>query len=398
MSDKFRSVLVLVIVQTMVLSLWFVSAAIIADLKQYEISAFARAALSSSVQAGFVLGALLVAVSGIADKWDPRLVLGVSALAAALSSIALLFVAPGSTSAIGFRFATGLFLAGVYPVGMKIAVGWGVADRGFLVGLLVGGLTIGSASSHLVAYFGGADWRLTIMVASGLAMLGAAMMSLVRLGPHHRAARSFSAQAVRVVWQDRRIQAAYGGYLGHMWELYAMWAWLSVALTASFANQVDDAGQFAKLVTFIAIAVGGIASAVAGKLADRIGKARLAILAMLLSLISALAFAVCFGGPVLLVSAIAIFWGLVIVPDSAQFSALIADFSPPEQAGSIMTLQTALGFALTAVTVQLAPVVADYCGWPIVMAALALGPLFGIISMRRLWKLEGTNQTPARTL
>ena len=280
---------------------------------------------------------------------------------------------------------------------MKIAVGWGVADRGFLVGLLVGGLTIGSASSHLVAYFGGADWRLTIMVASGLAMLGAAMMSLVRLGPHHRAARSFSAQAVRVVWQDHRIQAAYGGYLGHMWELYAMWAWLSVALTASFANHVDDAGQFAKLVTFIAIAVGGIASAVAGKLADRIGKARLAILAMLLSLISALAFAVCFGGPVLLVSAIAIFWGLVIVPDSAQFSALIADFSPPEQAGSIMTLQTALGFALTAVTVQLAPVVADYCGWPIVMAALALGPLFGIISMRRLWKLEGTNQTPART-
>ena len=387
MNDKFRSVLILVLVQTMVLSLWFISSAILADLTQeFEVSAFAKAALASAVQAGFVVGALIVATTGVADKIDPRVVLGTSAVAAALASLSLLAVEPGGTLAIVLRFLTGALLAGVYPVGMKIAVGWGVQDRGFLVGLLVGGLTIGSASSHLVAYFGGADWRLTVAVASGLAIVGGLLMTLVKLGPHHRSAPTFNADAIRLVWQNKQIRAAYGGYLGHMFELYAMWAWLSVALALSYADQLDEPKQFAKLVTFFAIAIGGVASAAAGWIADRIGKAELAIIAMLISGLAAISFAISFGGPCWLISVIAIVWGLAIVPDSAQFSALVADFTPPEQAGSVMTLQTALGFALTAITVQLTPVAAAMFGWPIVMGALAVGPAFGIYSV---WQLRG---------
>ena len=387
MNDKFRSVLILVLVQTMVLSLWFISSAILADLTQeFEVSAFAKAALASAVQAGFVVGALIVATTGVADKIDPRVVLGTSAVAAALASLSLLAVEPGGTLAIVLRFLTGALLAGVYPVGMKIAVGWGVQDRGFLVGLLVGGLTIGSASSHLVAYFGGADWRLTVAVASGLAIVGGLLMTLVKLGPHHRSAPTFNADAIRLVWQNKQIRAAYGGYLGHMFELYAMWAWLSVALALSYADQLDEPKQFAKLVTFFAIAIGGVASAAAGWIADRIGKAELAIIAMLISGLAAISFAISFGGPYWLISVIVIVWGLAIVPDSAQFSALVADFTPPEQAGSVMTLQTALGFALTAITVQLTPVAAAMFGWPIVMGALAVGPAFGIYSV---WQLRG---------
>ncbi|MEM9943714.1 MAG: MFS transporter [Planctomycetota bacterium] len=385
MPGKGRSIILLVLAQTMILSLWFVSSAILSDMgREAKLDAFAKAAMSSSVQAGFVLGALTVAITGIADKLDPRFVLGVSAAVAGLANLGLLVVAPGGWLGIGLRFFTGIMLAGVYPVGMKIAVGWGQKDRGFLVGLLVGGLTVGSASPHLLAYWGGAYWRLTVGFASALAFLGAGMMAWVRLGPFHRASPVFSAAAISLVWKDSKIRAAYGGYLGHMWELYAMWAWISVALASSFSGKLSDPESSAKMITFITIAAGGIASAGAGWVADQIGKAKLAMIAMLLSSCSALAFAACFNGPIWLVASIAIFWGITIVPDSAQFSALIADFAPPDQAGSVMTLQTALGFALTAVTVQIAPVLADNLGWPLVMASLAIGPMLGIVSMSRL--------------
>ena len=382
MSQKVCSVLLLILVQSMVLSLWFISSAILADLnREHEISGFAQAALASAVQAGFVLGALVVAITGVADRLDPRLVLGGSAIAAAVVNAGLLVAEPGGVAAIALRLVTGVLMAGVYPVGMKLAVGWGVKDRGFLVGLLVGGLTIGSASSHLVAFFGGADWRTTVSIASLLAGVGGLLMVFVRLGPHHRAAAGFNSGVLSLVWRDRKIRAAYCGYFGHMFELYAMWAWLGVALTAAFADKIDEAGQWARLVTFVAIAAGGLASAVAGWVADRIGKAELAIAAMALSGLSAIAFGCCYDGPVWSLSLVAVFWGLVIVPDSAQFSALIADFAPADQAGSVMTLQTALGFALTILTVQVTPVVASYCGWPIVMAGLAIGPAFGIVAM-----------------
>lgn len=402
--EKFRSVTLLVIAEILAMSLWFASAAILDDLtRNNQLSAFQAAALSSSVQFGFVIGALVSAMTGIADRFDPRRVFALFATIAAIANLALL-LDPGAEIATALRLLTGICLAGVYPVGMKIVVGWGTDDRGLLVGLLVGGLTLGSASPHLLAFLGGTHWQLTIIGTSVLAGVSALLVLRSRLGPHHARALRFSATAITVVWTDKRIRRAFAGYFGHMWELYAMWAWIGTAATASYAMQLPlaDAESFGKLTAFCVIAGGALLCPVAGIFADRFnqlpsantvgkssaadnskirGKANVAIIAMVVSLLSGLLAALTFGGPAWLFFIVALLWGLSIIPDSAQFSALVADFSQPNIAGSVMTLQTAIGFAITIFTVQLTPLVAQMAGWPTVFVILAIGPLAGIFAM-----------------
>jgi MFS family permease len=354
------------------------------------ISATRQALLSSGVQAGFVIGALFVAIYGIADRFDPRRVFAASAIIAAALNAGLLIAPLGGDIAIAIRVATGALMAGVYPVGMKIAVGWGLRDRGLLVGLLVGALTLGSASPHLAAWLGGADWRIGIAATSALAALGGHLAFGIGLGPHHARAPAFRAADIAIAWTDRRIRLAYLGYLGHMWELYAMWAWIGVAAASAYAGRLDgqSATDLAKLTAFFAIALGGLFCVPAGLLADRIGKAQVTIAAMTISGLAALATAASFGGPVWLTLVLILVWGLAVVPDSAQFSALVADAAPPDRVGSLMTFQTALGFALTILTVQVTPVIAAAIGWPGVLALLALGPAFGIAAMVRLIRLS----------
>lgn len=386
-SPKIRSITLLLVAEVAAMSLWFVSAAVLPDmLREAALSPFRQAALSSGVQAGFVVGALASAVLGLADRFDPRRVFALSAVGAAIANAAILAAEPGGAVAIVARVLTGALLAGVYPVGMKIAVGWGQKDRGFLVGALVGALTLGSALPHLIALAGGADWRVTVAAAS-LASAGAGLLCLaVSLGPYHSRAARFDPRAIATAWTNRRVRLAYAGYLGHMWELYAMWAWIAAATAASYGATLaaPEAERLAKVTAFVAIGAGGIACAVAGLIADRIGKANVAILAMALSGTSALAAGATFGGPVWLTFAIVVVWGISVIPDSAQFSALVADAAPPDQAGSLMTFQTALGFALTFATVQATPVLASALGWAVVLAGLALGPAFGIVAMVRL--------------
>jgi MFS family permease len=384
---KFRSLALLTLAEVAALSLWFVSAAVLPDmLREVHISHARAAALSSGVQAGFVIGALGSAMLGLADRFDPRRVMASAAAGAGLTNAVLLVVAPGSLIAIAARVATGALLAGVYPVGMKIAVGWGQKDRGMLVGVLVGGTILGSAVPHLFSFFGGADWRLSVALASLAAIAGGLVCLMASLGPYHGVAAKFHPRMIAAAWTNRRVRLAYAGYLGHMWELYAMWAWIGAAAAISYGASLppSEAVPLAKLSTFLSIAVGGIASGLAGLVADRIGKANLAIIAMAVSGASALATAATFGGPVWLTFAIVIVWGAAISPDSPQFSALVADAAPPEQAGSLLTFQTALGFGLTIATVQLAPMVAAAIGWPAFLALLALGPAFGITAMLRL--------------
>lgn len=380
----------LLIVEVAAMSLWFVSAAVLPDMaREAALSPFRQAALSSGVQAGFVVGALISAMLGLADRHDPRRVIAISAVCAGLANATLVISVPGSILAIAARVATGAFLAGVYPVGMKIAVGWSQKDRGFVVGTLVGALTLGSASPHLIALAGGADWRLTVVVAS-IASVAAGLLCLaVSLGPYHGVAAAFHPRAIATAWTNRRIRLAYAGYLGHMWELYAMWAWIAAATAASYGASLPthEAERLSKLTAFVAIGAGGFASAFAGSVADRIGKAEVTIVAMAVSGACALATAATFGGAAWTTFAIVILWGSAVVPDSAQFSALVADASPPEQVGSLMTFQTALGFALTFATVQITPVLAANLGWPLVLAGLALGPAFGIGAMVRLRRL-----------
>jgi len=388
---KLRSITLLLVAELAAMSLWFVSAAILPEmLREAAISPARQAALSSAVQAGFVVGALVSAVLGVADRFDPRRVFAASAILAALANATLLVVEPGSLAAIAARFATGGLLAGVYPVGMKIAVGWGQKDRGFLVGALVGALTLGSAVPHLLALAGGADWRVTVLYASIAAALAGLVGLLVGLGPHHARSAGFDPKAISVAWTNRRVRLAYAGYLGHMWELYAMWAWIATAAAASYAATMapPEAERLAKLTAFLAIGAGGIACVAAGLVGDRFGKAEVAGVAMAISGTSAMLVAVTFGGPAWITFVLVLVWGLSVVPDSAQFSALVADAAPPEVAGSLLTFQTALGFALTFATVQVVPQVAASTGWPVVLAALALGPFVGIVAMLRLSALE----------
>ncbi len=384
---KARSLFLLFLAQVTAMSVWFVSAAILPEmLREFSLSSFQQAALSSSVQAGFVVGALVSSFLNLPDRYDPRYVFAICAIMAGVINALLLLINPASYMAIVTRFMTGALLAGVYPVGMKIAIGWGRQDRGFLVGALVGALTLGSASPHLIAFLGGTDWRLTVALASAGSVVAGLMGLAVVLGPYHARAARFDPKVILQAWYNRRVRLAYAGYLGHMWELYAMWAWIGVAAAASYGTVLStpDAEQLAKLTAFLAIAIGGVACVFAGRLADRIGKAEVTILAMSVSGLSAIMTALTFGGPVWLTFLVILIWGLSIIPDSAQFSALVADTAPPEHAGSLMTFQTALGFTLTFFTVQITPMLADAFGWPIVLASLALGPAFGIAAMMRL--------------
>ena len=389
-SSKTASVLLLVLAEMAGMSLWFVSAAILPDMvREAGVSATRQALLSSSVQAGFVLGALVVSISGIADRLDPRRVFAASAFLAAAVNLSLLALPIGGNAAIAARFATGALLAGVYPIGMKIIVGWGLRDRGFLVGLLVAALTLGSSMPYFAAFLGGADWRLTVMAASALAGLGGLLVLATGLGPHHVRALRFEPSAIRLAWTNREIRYAYCGYFGHMWELFSMWAWIGAASAASFSFSMaaEEAQSLGKLTAFLAIALGAIFCVPAGWAADRVGKAEVTIVAMAASGLAGLLTAATFGGAPAITSALVLLWGISVIPDSAQFSAIVADKAPPHLAGSLLTFQTAIGFALTILTVQMTPVAAQAFGWPPVLAALAAGPFLGIAAM---WPLRRT--------
>lgn len=387
---KTRSITLLLVAELAAMSLWFVSAAILPEMtRESPMTGWQQAALSSGVQAGFVIGALASAWLGLPDRFDPRRLFAVAAIAAGLLNACLLVVTPGGPVSIFARVGTGALLAGVYPVGMKIAVGWGEKDRGFLVGLLIGALTLGSAAPHLVAFGGGANWRITVLGTSIAAVFAGIIALGVKLGPHHARSPGFDPRVIAAAWTNRRVRLAYAGYLGHMWELYAMWAWIATATAVSYGASMPaaDATHWAKLTAFASIGAGGIASVLAGLAADRIGKAEIAAIAMAVSGTSAVLVAITFGGAPWLTFVLVLVWGISVIPDSAQFSALVADASPPSQAGSLMTFQTALGFGLTFVTVQVVPSLAMAFGWAIVLAALALGPALGIVAMLRLRSL-----------
>jgi MFS family permease len=381
---KTVSMTLLVVSQMCAMSLWFTAAAIMPDMiREGALDSFTQALMTSMVQAGFVTGALIISISGLADRYDPRLIVAACALGAAVANAVLLTASIGGSGAIAARFATGALLAGVYPVGMKIAAGWGLRDRGTLVGILVGALTFGSAASYFAAFLGETDWRSVVVVTSLIGGAGGLLVLGSGLGPHHAHAPRFTPAAILLIVTERRIRLPFLGYLGHMWELYAMWSWAAAIASASYAASLGaaQAVQLGKLTAALAIALGGLACVPAGMFADRIGKAEVTIVAMVASGLGALLTAASFGGPVWLTFALILVWGIAIVPDSAQFSALIADASPPHLAGSLLTFQTAIGFALTVFTVQVTPVAAAWIGWPLLLCILAIGPAFGVAAM-----------------
>lgn len=384
---KWRSVGILIACELLAMAVWFASAAVLPALRaERALDPLLEAMLTSAVQVGFVLGTLTSATLGLADRLDPRLLFRLSAVVAGLASFASAALAPDSALLIVLRLVTGICMAGVYPVGMKIASSWARADTGLLIGCLVGALTVGSASPHLIAALGGVDWRLTYLIAGALAVAAGLLTYLIALGPGMAKAPRFDPRAVLRAWTERPLRLANLGYLGHMWELYAMWAWIGLFVQASFAARMAEAeaALWGRLATFAVIAVGALGCVLGGLFADRLGRTTLTMLAMLTSGACALLVGFSFGGPPVLLLVICAVWGVSIVADSAQFSASIAELSDRALVGTMLTVQTAQGFLLTLVTIHLLPYAVDWLGWQWAFATLAIGPLLGVVAMARL--------------
>ncbi|ARP88325.1 MFS transporter [Bordetella genomosp. 9] len=385
-AGKTVSLTVLLLCQVLAMSVWFASSAAVSSIEQaVPLTAWQASLLTSSVQAGFVAGTIGSAVLGLADRFDPRRLIMVSALVAAGATLMLLACEPAGPAVYFLRFVTGMCMAGIYPVGMRLAATWAERDLGLLIGLLVGALTLGSASPHLLAAFGGMQWPQIYLASALLAAVAGLAINLCGVGPAMRRAARLNPAAVTLAWRHRPLRLANLGYLGHMWELYAMWTWLAVFLHESFTRAgVAAPDRAAEIMTFVALGSGALGAWAGGWFADRYGRTAVTIAAMAGSGTCALAMGWLMDAPSFVVGAVAIAWGITIVADSAQFSASIAELAPPDSIGTLLTAQTCAGFLLTLVSIHLLPAVQHAIGWAGAFGMLAAGPFFGCLAMLRL--------------
>lgn len=368
------------------MSLWFVASAVSGQYQQrWQLTGAEAAWLTTAVQLGFVAGTALSALLNLADIIPARRLFAFSAVGAAIAN-ALVLTATGLSAALGWRLLTGLFLAGVYPPAMKMIATWFRARRGFAVGTIVGALTVGKALPYLVKALPGATIvNVTLAASVGALMAALLVWAIYRDGPYAFPPRPFSWRLVGEVVGERRWRLAMGGYLGHMWELYAAWTWLPVFVAASIAAAGNESGRAdtsAAVLAFAALAVGGVGCLWGGMVADRRGRAWLVNFSMGISGLCAILIGLTFGRSLWLLAPVALVWGFFVIADSAQFSVMITESVPAHAVGTALTLQTSLGFLLTAGVIQLVPTLVDLVGWPWAFTLLALGPLAGIVSIR----------------
>ena len=362
-------------------SLWFAINAVLPDLQRATaLPESAIGWLTAAVQIGFIAGTLGFALLAIADRYSPTRVFLVCSLAGAALAVLTTVLAPTLATLLALRLLTGVCLAGIYPVGMKIAAGWYAHGLGLALGVLVGALVLGTALPFGLRALGAAwPWQAVMLIVAGFAAAGGLLMALaVRDGPHLARAARLSPRALGVVWRDARLRASALGYFGHMWELYAFF----VLLPAIVARHWH--GAAAHGAVFAAIAMGTLGCVGGGLLAGRLGGARVAAAQLAASMLCGLAAPWLIEAPVPLFAAWLMVWGLTVSGDSPQFSALTAGNAPRDQVGSVLTLVNCIGFALSTLTVTLFTGLA--ARWPLgaVLPGLALGPALGLLAMRPL--------------
>jgi MFS family permease len=368
-----RALFLLSLAQLLAMSLWFTGTAVIPQITTLWHSGLALGSwLTIAVQIGFSIGAITFALFNIPDVFSPIKVLVVSAIAAAAANAAFAFFAAQPLSAILLRGATGFFLAGVYPVGMKIIAGWFQRGRGLALGIMIGALTVGSALPHAVNAVGRVPWQGVVLLGSAQALLGALIVALaVRQGPFAMPQSRFDPAQILEIVRNRPLRLANLGYLGHMWELYSMWGWIAVifSVSAGWSRPMFEA------MAALAIAIGAVGCIWAGAASDRLQDQAASACCVLAALV--------LHRPMILIP-LSLIWGIAVIADSAQFSTIISEVSDKNYVGTALTCQVALGFLLTAVVIRLMAAIAARYGWNWALASMALGPLLGIWAMRGL--------------
>jgi MFS family permease len=375
-------------VQVLAMSVWFSTAAVVPTLTaEWRVSTSAASWLTTSVQLGFATGAVGSALLNLADRVHVPRLMAIGSLGAAATTALVPLTAHGLVTAVPLRFLTGAALALVYPPGIKHVTSWFAERRGLSIGIVVAALTVGSSTPDLVNGLGRLAWRDVLYVASALAVTAGIGALLLREGPFARAGAALRPAYVVEMFADRSQRLVNFGYFGHMWELYAFWAWLPAYLTASLSAWRPDAAGH-RTVGVVAFGVIGIAGGVgcvsAGAWADRIGSTSVAFRSMAVSGACCLLSVAAFGSsPWLLLPLLAV-WGFAVISDSAQFSAALSHAANPRYVGTALTAQMALGFVVTVVTIRILPTVADATGWRWALAVLAFGPATGALAMRSL--------------
>ena len=388
MPERWRQLAALSLAELLALSLWFSASAVLPALqREWDLGSGGSAGLTVAVQVGFIAGTLGSALGNLPDVWSPRHLMAGSALLGAVANATLALWVDALAAALALRFVTGVAMAGAYPPAMKIMATWFREGRGQAIGILVGALTVGSATPWLIRGLTTLPWRQTLLAASGLAVLAAVVvLAFVREGPNQFPSARFDPRMALAVFRERGARLACFGYFGHMWELYAMWTWIGLFLvdSARVADAAGYAAMSASTATFVVIAIGALGCWLGGAASDRWGRTVSTMTAMAASGLCAATIGVTFGGPPLLTLAVAIVWGITVIADSAQFSTAITELSPAAYVGTALTMQTCVGFALTNISIWLLLPVAGLIGWRWAFATLAIGPALGVVAMARL--------------
>jgi predicted MFS family arabinose efflux permease len=338
-----------------------------------------------AVPLGFATGAVASALMTLADRWPPQRLLATGALGAALANaVPLLRTTPAA--AVASRAAVGAALALVLPIALKTTATWVSDSRGTAMGVILAGLCLGTASPHLIAAWGQVSWRHAVGATSLLAAGGAVVaVSAVRNGPYPYSAPPFDPRRALTPLRDRVLRRVYAGYFGHMWELYAAWAWLG-----AYTSDRLGAGPAASTVTAAAIAAGAVGAITEGRTGDRRGHSCAARRALLASGGCAVLLALTHSSPAPVTAILAIGWGYWVIADSAHFTTLVTRHADHDLVGTAVTLQLAIGFSLTTVTLWLVPAIRDAAGWSWALLLLAPGPFLGRLAMTPLEQQERT--------